>query len=131
MNQTTMSETELLIEYAKCWNNLDVSFIMELLDDDLEYTSQWVLETMYGKNTYLKYLSGKFTSIRNGKGSPKAELGYYKYAPLGEKKPCLVLAQDDVKVAILAEAKNGKLSKINMVGIPSPNNAILFDFVPK
>lgn len=56
MNQITMSETELLIEYAKCWNNLDIFYIMELVDDDLEYTSQWVLETMYGKNTYLKSL---------------------------------------------------------------------------
>ncbi len=52
MNQITMSETELLIEYAKCWNNLDIFYIMDLVDDDLEYTSQWVLETMYGKNAY-------------------------------------------------------------------------------
>jgi hypothetical protein len=27
----------------------------------------------------------QFTSIRNGKGSLKAELGYYKYASHGEK----------------------------------------------
>src|SRR5690606_23670699 len=70
-----MNETELLIEYAKCWNNLDVSYIEELLGDDLEYTSQWVFETMYGKDNYLQYLSGKFNTIRNSINIPKAELG--------------------------------------------------------
>lgn len=126
-----MNEAELLIEYAKCWNNLNISYIVDILDDDLEYTSQWVFETIYGKNTYLEYLNDKFTTIRNSVNIPKAELGYYKFAYLEENKPCLVLTQGDVKVVILTEVKNGKLSKINMVGIPLPDNAILFDMIPK
>lgn len=126
-----MNEAELLIEYAKCWNNLDVSYIEDLLDDDLEYTSQWVFETMYGKNTYLSYLNGKFKTIRNSFNIPQAEMGYYKFAYGEKNKPCLVITQGYLKVVILTEVKNGKLSKINMVGIPLPNNAILFDMKPK
>lgn len=126
-----MNESELLIEFAKGWNNLDVSFMEDILDENLEYTSQWVIETMHGKNNYLNYIEGKFKTIRNSINIPQAELGYYKNIFSEENKPCLVIAQGDNKVVVLANVKDGKLSKINMVGIPLPNNAILFDFKPK
>lgn len=126
-----MNEAELLIEFAKSWNNLDVSYIEDYLDEDLEYTSQWIFETMSGKNTYLNYLVGKFKTIKNGIKVPQAELGYYKIASGEENKPCLVITQGDVKVVVLVNVKDGKLSNINMVGIPLPNNAILFDMSPK
>jgi hypothetical protein len=126
-----MNEVELLIEFAKSWNNLDVLYIDYILDDDMEYTSQWVIETLYGKKNYLKYLDGKFKTIRNRINLPKADLGYYTFANGEENKPCLVITQGDVKVAILTEILNGKISKINMVGIPLPNNAILLNIIPK
>lgn len=110
-----MNETELLIEYAKCWNNLDISYIVDILNDDLEYTSQWVFETMHGKSAYLEYLDGKFRTIQGGINIPQAELGYYRYAYIEENRPCLILTQGDVKVAILTDVRNGKLSKISMV----------------
>jgi len=126
-----MNETELLIEYAKCWNNLDVSYIEGILAENLEYTSQWVFETMYGKTNYLDYLAGKFETIRNSINIPQAELGYYKNAYGEVNKPCLVITQGNLKVAILTEVENEKLSKINMVGIPLPDNAVLLDIAPK
>jgi len=126
-----MNEVELLFEFAKSWNNLDVSYIEDVLDDELEYTSQWVFETLYGKKSYLKYLDGKFKTIRNSINLPQAELGYYTFAYGEENKPCLVITQGDVKVAILTEILNGKISKINMVGIPLPNDVILLNINPK
>lgn len=126
-----MNEAELLIEYAKSWNNLDISYIENILDENLEYTSQWVFETMYGKKAYLEYLEGKFNAIRNGANIPVAELGYYKVAYEEQNKACLVITQGNDKVGILVQTKNGKLSKINMVGIPLPDKAILFDMKPK
>lgn len=126
-----MCETDLLIEYAKCWNNLVVSYIEELLGDDLEYTSQWVFETMYGKDNYLQYLSGKFNTIRNSINIPQAELGYYKYAYQEHNKPCLVITQGNTQVGVLVQVQDGKMTKIDMVGIPHPSNAILFDIAPK
>lgn len=126
-----MNEAELLIEYAKSWNKLDISYIENLLDEDLEYASQWVFETMYGKDAYLEYLEGKYNAIRNSSNLPVAELGYYKVAYGEENKACLVITQGNEKTAILVQTKNGKLSKINMVGIPLPKNAILFDMKPK
>lgn len=61
---------------CRAWNELDASLFEALLNDDFEYISVWVLETMKGKNTYLEYISGKFDSIRNGENPVSAELVY-------------------------------------------------------
>lgn len=50
---------------ANAWRNLDTAGVRDVLADDFEYTSQWVLETMHGADTYLDYLQGKFKSIRS------------------------------------------------------------------
>lgn len=33
---------ELVIEFAKAWNNLDTCYIRDLLAEDFHYASQWV-----------------------------------------------------------------------------------------
>jgi hypothetical protein len=132
-----MNEAELLIEYAKCWNNKDVSYIRDILCENLEYTSQWVFETMYGKDTYLQYLSGKFATLkRNWQNSAiTAEVGFFRGVSFGKDKPCLVITQilngQPNKVTILIEVKDGKIAQIAMCGIPHPNGAELFEMYPK
>jgi hypothetical protein len=124
-----MTETELLNEYCKCWNNLDVKIIEPYLDDEVEYNSQWVFETIIGKETYLNYLTPKFDTL---KSTPDLELnafvGYFPKEYYGIKKPCIVLTQKNsnktIKVSILIKVKNGKISSIDMCGIPNPNGAI-------
>lgn len=127
-----MNEAELLIEYAKAWNNLDVSYLYNILDDDFEYNSQWVFETMYGKWSYIDYLRGKFSSIlQNISSIPKAEIAYFKYCYTEIDKGCIVLTQNETQCSIIIETKNGKITKADMIGIPSPEGAIRFDYKPK
>lgn len=126
-----MNEQELLIEYAKSWNNLDISYIEELLHEDMQYTSQWVLETMYGRDRYLKYLEAKFNAIRNSINIPTAELGFFKAAYGRVNRPCLVLTQGDKKVSIITEVKDEKFYRIDMVGVPAPESAVLLGIVPR
>lgn len=57
-----------------------------------EYNSQWVFETMYGKENYLNYLSGKFkTLVFSPDAHPTAVLAYFKNYYQQRNKPCLIL----------------------------------------
>lgn len=96
-----MNEAELLIEYAKSWNNLDVSYVENYLADDLVYTSQWVMSSIHGKDEYLDYLKEKFETIKKSTNIPVADIGYFKNYQLVKNKPCLVITQGDTKVAII------------------------------
>ncbi len=125
------NEAQLLIEYAKAWNNLDISYLKDILSDDFEYTSQWVFDTIHGKENYIDYLEGKFKTIKETNAYPQAEIGYYKYAYGVKNKPCIVIEQNENKMSILVEISNGKITKANMVGVPDPNTAITFDYFPK
>jgi hypothetical protein len=63
--ETTQENTpqEMADIIANSWRNLDVSEMRYILADDFEYTSQWVLETMYGADAYLEYLQSKFNNL--------------------------------------------------------------------
>lgn len=125
-----MNETELLIEYAKAWNRLDAEFLKPILADDFEYTSQWVFETMQGKDKYMAYISEKFESIRKSDKIPLAEVAFYRNIQSKAHKPCLLITQGEVKVALLIEIHNDKIISANLVGIPNPNLAIELGVYP-
>lgn len=132
-----MTEKELLINLAKAWNNLDVSFIENLLIDEFKYASQWVFDEMNGKINYLDYLSAKFESIKNGIKENGDEI-FAELAIVTEgfpNKPCIVLTQirgnNVMKVTLLIEAMNEMIGRIDMCAIPTPESAILTGLIPK
>lgn len=126
-----MNEAELLIEYAKAWNNLDTSYLETILDDDFQYNSQWVMDTINGKYNYLEYLSGKFKSIlKDPTATPKAEIAFFRNAYFEKNKPCLILSQRDKEVSILIQIKNGKIIKADLVGVPDAREAIKLNHFP-
>lgn len=127
-----MNETELLIAYARAWNNLDTSYLHEILDENFEYNSQWVFETMHGKDNYIEYLGGKFETILKDPNSfPQAEMAYFELAFGAKDKPCLILSQWDFKATIMIQTENGKIIKADMVGVPDPETAIKLNQFPK
>lgn len=127
-----MKEIDLLTLYAKAWNNLDITYIEDYLTDDFEYTSQWVFDTIHGKEKYLKYLKAKFKSIlENPLNIPQADLGYYKIAYGVRNKPCILLKQKDILVSIIVKVEDEKIIKADLVGIPPPETAISFNIFPK
>lgn len=126
-----MNETQLLIAYAKAWNHLDVQFLKPILADDFEYTSQWVFETMQGKDTYIKYLYAKFDTIKDSHSFPQAEVAFYRNIQSKAHKPCLLITQGEVKVALLIEIHDDKIISADLVGIPNPNLAVELGVYPK
>lgn len=61
---------------CQAWNELDASLFESVLNEDFEYISVWVFETMKGKDRYMDYITGKFDSIRKGNNPVTAEVIY-------------------------------------------------------
>ena len=78
------------------------------------------------------YLRRKFSSIlQNVSSIPSAEIAYFKYCYTEIDKGCIVLTQKGNQCCIIIETKNGKITKANMIGIPSPEGAVKFDYKPR
>jgi hypothetical protein len=130
------TESQLLVQLAKCWNNLDVSFIENHLADDITYESQWVFTPIKGKANFWPYLKSKFqaikTAVQQGKMQVSAELAIHPSLP---GKQCLVLTQttslEDVSVLIVIELLDDLISRIDICFIPEPDDAILSGIQPK
>lgn len=130
------TESQLLVQLAKCWNNLDDCFIENHLTDDITYESQWVFTPIIGKANFLPYLKSKFraikTAVQQGEMQVSAELAIHPFLP---GKECLVLTQnttqEDVVVLVVIEVLHDLISRIDVCFIPDPDNAILSGIQPK
>ncbi|MBS1631693.1 MAG: hypothetical protein JST10_03870 [Bacteroidetes bacterium] len=129
-------EIELLRYLAKSWNNLDVSFIEEILTDDFIYESQWVLSPLVGKQQFLSYLNAKFSAIKKARNTQimtvSAEMAFHKDT---SERPCLILSQitnDGIRqVSVLVESVGNKMKRIDVCFIPDPSKALLTGEIPK
>ena len=101
-----------ITELAKTYNNLDESFIADLLSEDIIYESQNVLTPIEGKENLLYYLKNKFKRINELKSIVFAEIGYLN------DNPCIILSQDEKEnksSLVLIEINNNKLiSRIDL-----------------
>jgi len=104
MPSTINTEETLVTAFCKAWNNLDISYIQNYLSEDFDYTSQMVLEPIYGKNQYLNYLTRKFVAIKEGNDPVTAEIGYF------DNSPCLIISQ---QLATAEKALFKKLIKMD------------------
>ncbi len=126
------NQWELLRKIAQAWNNLDVSYIEEEVADEVIYTSQWVFESIEGKNKLLDYLQGKFATIKSRVLSDQMKLS----AELASftDGPCIVLKQEfkdrTDKSTLLIKTMDHKIQQIDLCFIPDPEAAKLSGEIP-
>ena len=124
-----------VLEFARCWNNLDVTFISNILDENCIYESQWVLLPLYGRDNIIKYLTAKFLNIKATWGAEtiiiSAEIATH---PKFDNAPMIVLTQvtNELtrKVSILIQTKNKKITRIDICFLPDPLMANLTGNIP-
>tara|TARA_B110000285_G_C14985045_1_gene543361 strand:- start:632 stop:1054 length:423 start_codon:yes stop_codon:yes gene_type:complete len=120
---------ELVIEFGKTWNNLDSSFIRDLLIQDFHYASQWVFSEIENKKDYLQYLDSKLSAIAESGGNLVAELGVLNnnyYLVLNQ-----VEDDNDNKTTFLINTKNGKITRADMCLVPAPESITMLGITPK
>lgn len=130
-------ELELLRVYARSWNNLSFEQLEHYLSDDVVYTSQSVLGSLVGKVAVSEYLSGKMKAVKENllTADVYAEVGYCgnergrRVQLFGsEGRPCVLMAQGDIKVPIglvLLETTGNKIKDISFCTVvPDSASAI-------
>ena len=109
--------------YATMMNTLDASAIEPLLADDFHYSSQWVLVEITSKQAYLDNIHPKLKAVRESGTKVWAEMAHLEQEIPG---PCVVMAQeskDSLLSLVLGKVANGKLTRLDMCGAPSPWSA--------
>lgn len=103
------TRTELLQIYAEAWNNLDAEILSPYLTDDFEYGSMYVFASINGKEDFLKYLRGKYATIKRTGSKVIAKVaGPFPSAEVYEET--LWILQDGVHGAHFdIKVKDGKL----------------------
>ena len=119
-----MKELDYVIETARSYNNLDVSYIEAIASENIIYESQDVFSALEGKEEVFKYLKAKFLTVRNSAHPVFAEIGFLDNEPSAGiygtsevNHPCIILAQDTKKNKIslvLIKATDGKISRIDI-----------------
>ena len=119
-----LTETEALRAYAKMMNTLSAEPLEPLLGDDFAYESQVVFQALESKQAFLKYVIPKLQTIRSSNAKVFAEMG--TVAAYGKNQPCVILAQNDkanLVALVLAKTHGGKLSRLDLCVVPSPQTA--------
>lgn len=125
-------ETHLAEQFAKMWNNLDVSYIEAYLTPETIYESQWVLSNLKGKREILKYFTEKLYTVKNSLTNVRAELT--TMTNIYVDRPCVLMYQDsdEPKVIVIFEAEKARFKRIDMCGIlPTVNDAKRSGYFPK
>jgi len=108
------------ILYATCWNQIIFADWFENLSDDCTYSSQYVFESLNGREKIIEYLSGKIDTIKKSGHRVKAKLATLKHGaslnpPPGT--PCVAMYQgdsEDISAIVFFEVKNGKIFKYDL-----------------
>ena len=114
-----INEEDILRILAKSWNNLNIQNLIEVLDRNIIYQSQWVPNPIIGKSALHKHLEVKYTAIKKdlhkGKMFVIAEMAYF---PNLKDKPCLIITQKTGRitrqVSVLISIENGLIKRINV-----------------
>lgn len=126
-----MNKEDACFYYATAWNRLDPGVLIQVLDDDVTYSSQSVLASMRGKEEVADYLRGKMATI-------SADSAVKVFAQLAETQeypmytlppePCVVLSQgeiDNLVVTVLFKVSETGIRAIHMCIIPPPDTTKL------
>ncbi|TXE08551.1 hypothetical protein ES711_08595 [Gelidibacter salicanalis] len=124
--------TDSIRALAKSYNKLDHDLLDSILEDNIIYESQNVLDPVVGKANVMDYLRAKFDAIRVSNNLVHAEIGFLSE---NSQDPCIILSQgnkDNKGALILIEENNNKIARIDICTIaPHWSSAIRTDEYPK
>jgi hypothetical protein len=107
-----VTELTAAAAYAKAWNRLDPSEFIGMLDPDVCYSSQWVLEDLVGQENVANYLTKKMQTVKKAGATV-----YTEVAQTRAGKTCVLLAQGDkknVNALVLFDVDHDKVTRFDM-----------------
>lgn len=115
------SKEEILEIYKSCWNSLESINIQPFLNENVEYSSMWVFETIVGKQAFLNYFNGKLNTLKNKSDTVQiqSKLCLASTSTSEDLVPCLVINQrfengNEQNVSLFIEVEDELITKINL-----------------
>jgi hypothetical protein len=110
------SKENLVRKIATAYNTLNSEIFIGIIAENFIYESQHVFEPMNGKETFLKYIAGKYKTIQNSTNAVYAELAFH------DNTPCIIISQGEKEnkgaLLFLELTKEGdKIQRMDMCGI--------------
>jgi len=132
MNDTPLTEREAARLWALAYNTHDAAVLAPVLADDVRVTSQWVVNDMVGREAYLDYLAGKFTTFETAGSMVRVGIGEAPGSRAGATgRPCALIEQDgNLLATVLFDVIGGRLSHVSLSSNPSPVDCLLLGDYP-
>ncbi len=109
-NSTEILEhNELVKIFAEAWSVLNTERIIKYLDENFHYYSDWVFDILPSRNEYIKYLNGKFNTLKEQNLQPEFEL-----VENDKNETALLFNQNGEKALFHIKSDNGKIMMANM-----------------
>lgn len=108
-----LGHNELVEMFAKAWNSLSTEYIIEYLDPDFHYFSDWVFDILPSRKEYVKYLNGKFDTLKKENLKPDFEL-----VKNDKNESALLFNQNGEKALFYIKTNNGKIMMAHMTVYP-------------
>jgi hypothetical protein len=104
-----LGHNELVKIFAEAWNSLNTERIAKYLDNNFHYYSDWVFDILPSRNEYIKYLNGKFNTLKEHNLQPKFELVENE-----KNEKALLFNQNGEKILFYIKTDNGKILMVHM-----------------
>lgn len=104
-----LGHNELVKVFAEAWNTFSTERIQKYLDSNFHYYSDWVFDILPSRNEYIKYLNGKFITLKEHNLQPEFELVKNE-----KNEKALLFNQNGEKALFYIKTDNGKIMMAHM-----------------
>jgi hypothetical protein len=118
-----LTEYDAVKAYARMMNTRNLEHFEPYIADDIELKSQVQAEPVQGKKAFLEHLAKNLEKVADD-APVWAEIG--EIHKTGRTRPCAVLSQysrENMVASATVEIEGGKVKRLNLFFIPSPEEA--------
>lgn len=121
MEDLAFDERDAAAAWARAYNTHDPSHLEPHLAEDVRVMSRWVVRDLIGRDTYLRYLTGKFRTFERVGSMVRVDVGTAHGEPSSSGRPCAILEQDGSLLAtVLFDVIGGRIWQISLGDQPPP-----------
>ncbi len=118
-----LTEYDAVKAYARMMNTRSLEHFEPYIAEDIEFKSQVQAEPVQGKQAFLEHLAKNLEKVADD-APVWAEMG--EIHKTGRTRPCAVLSQysrENMVASATVEIEGGKVKRLNLFFIPSPEEA--------
>lgn len=106
---SNLTHNDLLLLFEKAWKNQDANIIEPYLDENFNYFSDWVFDTLPSRKEYIEYFRGKLLTLTNNNTQVDYELVVDK-----DNQAAMIFNQGGEKAIFTIRTDGGRIINAKM-----------------